>query len=57
MLVAAQAQAALPAALTTALGEVEDNIALLETAIWPVIIASTMVFLYIKLARRGINKV
>lgn len=57
LLVAAQSQAALPAALTAALDEIETNIGLLETALWSVVLLGTLMFFYIKMAKRGINKV
>lgn len=57
LVVGAQAHAALPTALTAALTEIETNIGLLETALWGVVLLGTLMFFYIKMAKRGINKV
>jgi len=55
--IGSQVYAALPAAATTALGDVDTAITDTETALWPIIGAALVAIITIKLVKRFSNKV
>lgn len=54
---ASSAMAALPTAATTALTEISTAVDDVEAGVWPVIGAAIVVFVIIKLVKRGASKV
>lgn len=57
MAVSMAAQAALPAAASTALADVSSAVTEILAAVWPIVGAVVTGFVLIKLFRRGTNKI